>query len=207
LHLTDDGVKEAIMVAEEKPPRENRTKQMMIRAAADLMQRRGYAGTGVAEILSQASAPRGSLYHHFPGGKREIAIEAVRYSGRLFERDLQRIAAESGSIHDYFVALSALSKRDLLATNFDASCPIAATALDVPHDEHDILQACALAFDSWSHAITKGLEKIGVAKDKADSFGPFFLNTLLGAVMAARAARDAHVVDSTLMQLQKLVDK
>jgi AcrR family transcriptional regulator len=203
--LAADDVNDTVMVLLETAPRENRTKLMMIRAAAELMQRRGYLGTGVAEILSRASAPRGSLYHHFPGGKREIAIEAVRYSGRLFERDLERIAAESSSLDDYVVALNTLSKRDLLATDFDASCPIAATALDVPHDEHEILQACAAAFDLWSRAVTEGMERAGVDLEKARRLGPFFVNTLLGAVMSARASRDIKVIDDTFAQLQALV--
>jgi AcrR family transcriptional regulator len=193
------------MIAQEKAPRENRTKLMMIRAAADLMQRRGYVGTGVAEILSHASAPRGSLYHHFPGGKREIAIEAIRYSGRLFERDLERIAVESSSLEIYLIALCTLSKRDLLATDFDASCPIAATALDVPHDEHGILQACATAFELWSRAVAQGLEGVGAETQRASKLGPFFVNTLLGAVMSARASRDTKVIDDAFIQLRDFV--
>jgi AcrR family transcriptional regulator len=193
------------MATEEKAPRENHTKQMMIRAAADLMQRRGYVGTGVADILSHAKAPRGSLYHHFPGGKREIAIEAVRYSGRVFERDLQKIAAQSSSVAQYFTALCALSKRDLVATNFDASCPIAATALDVPFDEHEILQACAAAFDLWAMALADGLHKSGLDSQQSEKLGPFFVNTLLGATMAARAYRDTKVIDDCIIFLASLI--
>ncbi len=192
------------MIAQDLEPSENRTKLIMIRAAADLMQRRGYVGTGVAEILAQASAPRGLLYHHFPAGKREIAIEAVRYSGRLFERDLERIAAENVSLDDYIRALGTLSKRDLLATDFDACCPIAATALDVPHHEHDILQACAAAFELWSRAVADGLLRSGVSLAQVGKFGPFFVNTVLGAIMSARASRDAKVIDETIAQLHCL---
>jgi AcrR family transcriptional regulator len=205
--LFQDAVKKAIMDEGDKAPRENRTKQMMIRAAADLMQRRGYVGTGVAEILAQAEAPRGSLYHHFPGGKREIAIEAARYSGRLFERDLDRIAAESTSLDGYLAALCTLSKRDLLATDFDASCPIAATALDVPHEEHEILQACASAFDLWAKSVANGLQKVGVEVERSSLLGPFFVNTLLGAVMSARASRDVHAIDHSFELLTSLVNE
>ncbi len=189
------------MIAQDREPRENRTKQMMIRAAADLMQRRGYVGTGVADILSQASAPRGSLYHHFPGGKREIAIEAVRYAGRLFERDLERVGAESTLLADYLTALCELSKRNLLATNFDSSCPIAATALDVPHDEHDILRACAAGLELWSRAVADSLHRHGITSERADKLGPFFVNTMLGAIMSARASRDTKVIDEAFAQL------
>ena len=195
------------METKEKEPRESRTKQMMIRAAADLMQRRGYVGTGVAEILTRAEAPRGSLYHHFPGGKREIAIEAAHYAGRIFERDLHRITLESDSIDTYLIALCALSKRDLIATDFEASCPIAATALDVPYDETDILQACAAAFDLWSIAVANGLKKWGVDEERSIELGSFFVAALLGAVISARASRNIKVIDHSFELLKSFVNK
>ncbi len=193
------------MDTKEKAPRENRTKQMMIRAAADLMQRRGYVGTGVAEILAQAGAPRGSLYYHFPGGKRQIALEAIAYACRVFARDLDRIAAECHSLDTYLAALSELSKRDLLASKFDASCPIAATALDVPNDEKEILAACAEAFDFWAQSIADGLARHCPIATQAASLGPLFLRALFGAAMAARAARDVQIIDDTILQLRPLI--
>ncbi|MDZ4777160.1 MAG: helix-turn-helix domain-containing protein [Alphaproteobacteria bacterium] len=56
-------------------------KAAMIEAATTLFRRRGYEGVGVAELLSHSGAPRGSLYFHFPGGKEQIAIEAVTRAG------------------------------------------------------------------------------------------------------------------------------
>ena len=41
----------------------------MLSAAIELFRARGFEGVGVAELLSKANAPRGSLYFHFPGGK------------------------------------------------------------------------------------------------------------------------------------------
>jgi TetR/AcrR family transcriptional regulator, lmrAB and yxaGH operons repressor len=188
-----------------KLPRENRTKTLMIRAAADLMQRRGYVGTGVADILAQAEAPRGSLYHHFPGGKREIALEAIAYTRRVFARDLDRVATDSGSLDDYFAALGALSKRDLLASDFDASCPIAATALDVPRDEHLIFDACAEAFDYWAQIIAGGIDRLWASSDQSRALGLLVLHALFGATMAARVARDTKAIDDTVDQLRSLM--
>lgn len=53
------------------------TRARLIKAAIKLFQTQGYFATGVAEILVEANAPKGSLYHHFPGGKPELAVAAV----------------------------------------------------------------------------------------------------------------------------------
>ncbi|UUZ49571.1 TetR/AcrR family transcriptional regulator [Massilia sp. B-10] len=52
-------------------------KTRLIAAMVDAMQRQGYHGSGLTELLAAAKAPKGVLYHHFPGGKTELAVAAV----------------------------------------------------------------------------------------------------------------------------------
>ena len=49
------------------------TYTQLVRATSALMRRKGYAGVGLTEILTEAKLPKGSLYYHFPGGKPELA--------------------------------------------------------------------------------------------------------------------------------------
>ena len=51
-------------------------------AAAELSRQRGYAATGINDILGLAAAPKGSFYHYFPGGKEALGAEAIRYARR-----------------------------------------------------------------------------------------------------------------------------
>jgi len=178
---------------------------MMIRAAADLLQRRGYHGTGVAEILAQAAAPRGSLYYHFPGGKRQIVTEAIAYSAQLFARDICGAARDAAELEQFLDALIALSKRDLLATNYEAGCPIAAVSLDVPADEHDILRCCSDGFENWASAVASGLVAKGLHEGAAQGLGRLFVRLMLGATMTARAKRDVTAIDEAAAQFSAIV--
>ena len=45
------------------------TRDRIVQASAELFRRQGYAATGVKQIVTDAQAPFGSLYHFFPGGK------------------------------------------------------------------------------------------------------------------------------------------
>lgn len=184
----------------------NRTRTRMIRAAADLMQRRGYLGTGVNDILAHAEAPRGSLYHHFPGGKRQLAVEALNYTGKRFARDLDTAAANSPSLSAYLNAIAELSKRDLAATDFDAACPVAATALDVPSDETDLIAACDQAFRLWARAISLSLTAKGVATERTQALADLILRSMLGATMAAKVSRDLEPIDATMGQLKLIIE-
>ena len=58
----------------------------MIDAAVALFSRQGYAATSFNDIIEHSGAPRGSIYHHFPGGKAELAVEAVRSTGERVRR-------------------------------------------------------------------------------------------------------------------------
>ena len=61
------------------------TRDRLIETSAELFRKQGYAATGVKQIITNAEAPFGSLYHHFPGGKEELGAEAIRTSGALYE--------------------------------------------------------------------------------------------------------------------------
>ena len=53
------------------------TRQRILSAALHLFRKRGYHAAGLNDILELARAPKGSLYHHFPDGKEEIAVAVV----------------------------------------------------------------------------------------------------------------------------------
>src|ERR1700704_2934259 len=59
------------------------TRDRIVDASAELFRRQGYAATGVKQIVTEAQAPFGSLYHFFPGGKQGLGAEAIRTSGGL----------------------------------------------------------------------------------------------------------------------------
>ena len=66
------------------PPRH---RGAIVRAAATLFRRNGFAATGINEIAEVSGAPKGSLYHYFPDGKDQIAEAAIRFAGAGAGRD------------------------------------------------------------------------------------------------------------------------
>src|ERR1700735_4387524 len=49
----------------------------MVEGAVRLLATKGVEGTSFAEVLEASDAPRGSVYHHFPGGKPELLHAAL----------------------------------------------------------------------------------------------------------------------------------
>src|SRR5215469_1306189 len=111
------------MAKDEPGPRER-----MIVSTALLVRERGARATSLDAILAHSGAPRGSVYHHFPGGREQLLREATDYAGEYVARKLERAdgADPLGALDALFDAYS----KNLLATDFRAGCPVVAVAIE-----------------------------------------------------------------------------
>ena len=109
------------------------TRRRMIVTTSKLLERQGFHGTGLNQILEESKAPKGSMYFHFPGGKNQLAAEAIAAAADHIDRALR--THEGGSaleaIDGYLTRMAAW----LESTEFSGGCPIATTALEVERDD------------------------------------------------------------------------
>ncbi|MFE7723089.1 TetR/AcrR family transcriptional regulator [Nocardia rhizosphaerihabitans] len=160
------------------------SRQRFLDAAADLFHTQGYHATGVNQLVSAGGAPKGSFYFHFPGGKEQLAAEAVVQSADAL-RALLEAALESGDIDGVFTALGTM----LTDSNFQRGCPIATIALDAG-DSEPIREACATGFDTWRTAIDDFLRAKGIPGERAEELSLVALAMLEGGLLLARTRRD-----------------
>src|SRR5262249_53906399 len=111
----------------------NDSRENMIRATVDLLRERGYAGTSLGDILARSGGPRGSISHHFPGGKQELVTEALRRYAAGIRRRLVSVA-ETGSAVDLVRALLGAMRDGLRASDFAVGCAVAGVVLDLSPD-------------------------------------------------------------------------
>ncbi|HYQ36030.1 MAG TPA: helix-turn-helix domain-containing protein, partial [Mycobacterium sp.] len=81
-------------------PRPDRSRAALIDSAATLFRRQGYAATGLNQILDEAGVRPGSLYHHFPQGKQQLAAAVVDIEGTGIEQLLRRFLATGRPVAD-----------------------------------------------------------------------------------------------------------
>src|SRR5258705_11253327 len=82
-------------------PGRSDSRSRMINAATELFRQRGYYATTFSDVVRESGAPRGSTYFHFPGGKQELAREAIVRAGDELEEIVEqaaRHAADPGSL-------------------------------------------------------------------------------------------------------------
>src|SRR5436305_12291372 len=100
-----------------KHPRER-----MIESALVLMGEKGVEATSFSQVIEHSGAPRGSIYHHFPGGKAQLVEEATRHAGDIVAK-LAEAQVDSDDPLGGLRSIGAFWRGILDSTDFAAGCP------------------------------------------------------------------------------------
>ena len=184
-------------------PRSSR--ERLLDCAVDLLQRQGYRGTGLNELLERSGAPRGSLYHYFPGGKEQIGAEAIARAGGQVEAAIVHLLRAKPAVGDAVEALAGLLAAGLEASDFERGCPIATTALEVTPRSEPIRAAAQASFDSWLAPLSERLQETGFDSEQAARRADLTIAALEGALVLARARQNADVLREAGRQLRPLL--
>lgn len=175
------------------------TRELMIEGAVHLLGTRGLQGASLHEVLDYTGAPRGSIYHHFPGGKVELIREALDAAGRRHD---EAVAAAPSSIEGIVEAFLAFWRTLLVGSGFESGCPILAVTVAEPDGPmHD--KAAEVFERSLSH-LAAVLTEAGADAEEAREYATLLLASAEGAVVLARAQRDLapfQVVESRLRRM------
>lgn len=165
------------------------TRERIVRATSRLLQRQGYEGTGIKQISREARATLGSVYHFFPGGKQELAAEAIRHGDEEFAVLLRAGLGSSADLGEAIVACTTMLARELRASDWQDGCPISSTALETVGRAPGIEQAVAEAFANWRAIVVEHLVAAGIDEQDAGELAGTVISTLEGAELAAQIAR------------------
>jgi TetR/AcrR family transcriptional regulator, lmrAB and yxaGH operons repressor len=180
------------------------TREKMVRAAAILFRRQGYDGTGVNEILERSGAPRGSFYFHFPGGKEELAVEAVRAAGSGIGSGITTILDSAEDVGEGIARVVEFLADDLERSGFRGGCPIAAVTLDAAGASERVREACAASFETWQDAIAARLRRAGWSAAAAQDEAVVTLAAFEGGLVVSRARRDVEPLRVLARRLRRL---
>jgi AcrR family transcriptional regulator len=181
-------------------PRTSDARQRMIESAAVLFSERGVQGTSLTDVLTHSGAPRGSVYHHFSGGKTQLVEEATRWageftiSGAVAAVERSDPVAAVGSFRRYWSKI-------LRDSDFEGGCPIACAALEGAH-EPTARDIAGEVFDDWQKVMAAALRRRGVAASRARSIATLLLASIEGAIVLCRAQRSLRPLERVCDELE-----
>jgi AcrR family transcriptional regulator len=195
-------------------PRPDRSRAALLDSAALLFRRQGYAATGVKQILAAANVKPGSLYHHFPDGKQELAAAVVDIVGGDIERRLRSLlgtdtavadTADTADTADIVDAWIDLLSAGLSADQRDG-CPIEPIATESVNASAHVRSASARAFSGWCGAVADRLRAEGWSNDEAEQTALSVIALLEGALILSRIAGDATALNAAKAAIRTLLN-
>lgn len=173
----------------------------------ELMRTKGFAATGINELVAVSRSPKGSIYHYFPGGKDQIAAEAIRRSGDeaagATRAAFQRHRTPRAAVR----AIIEWQIDELVASDFGVGCPIAAATLDAASRPGPVREACRDAYESWQNALAEGLSRRAVLTPSTRGDAAVLLSAIEGALLLCRAERSTAALGHLMDRIDSLVPR
>ncbi|MBF6175743.1 TetR/AcrR family transcriptional regulator [Nocardia blacklockiae] len=168
------------------------TRARILTAATELMRRQGYGATSVKQLTAAARAPIGSLYHHFPEGKQQIAAEALRTSGAAYIQLLPLLMDPYEDLREAVPAAFAAAAADMERSGWMNMCPVGTVAGETADSEPRLREVAAEVIASWVDEGTAYFAGRGMRPESAREFTVALLSALEGAFVLARTLRSAE---------------
>jgi TetR/AcrR family transcriptional regulator, lmrAB and yxaGH operons repressor len=176
----------------------------MVTTTAKLLRRQGYHATGLNQIVAEAEAPKGSIYFHFPGGKEQLAAEAIAASAEYLDRALRTCERPTAleALDEYVAKTASLLER----TRFADGCPIATVVLEASLTSDQLGTACADAVELLLSRVAGWLEREGFSPEAARQRAQLVYAAIEGTMIFAKALRSTEPLTTLRRQLPQLLD-
>jgi AcrR family transcriptional regulator len=173
----------------------------MVDGAMALLARRGLQATSFSEVLSATGAPRGSLYHHFPGGKDQLVAAAVDRAGAMLADAMEGVAtARAEAVVERFLAIW---RAVLTRSQCEAGCAV--LAVTVATDSAELQSHATVVFRAWRELLSDLLRQAGLPSEVARRFAMVMIASAEGAVVLSRADQSLEPFEVVARQLMEQV--
>ena len=171
----------------------------MVDTAVRLFRTQGYAATSWRGLVAEAGTPWGSVQHHFPGGKPELAVAALS-AGEDIALQAIRIAFDKHeSVGEALAWWFGKAQRVLERSDYEEGCPIAMLAL---HSGDPVVEeASREALQRWRTELARRLDEHGYADSQVLSLS--ILMTLEGALVLAKGMHSSEPLELAAAQVRE----
>jgi TetR/AcrR family transcriptional repressor of lmrAB and yxaGH operons len=180
-------------------------REQIVATTCTLMETQGYHATGLNQILAASGAPKGSLYHYFPGGKEELAVSAVERSSCTVARYIEtQLAAHA----DPAVAMTALLydlANYVAASNYAGGAPITAIALEAAATHEPLRLACEAAYARWQAVIAAKLTAGGIDAARSARLATVIIAAIEGTIALCRCRQSVEPLHQVAAEIEQLV--
>ncbi len=177
------------------------TKEKILDIGVALINKKGYNGVGIKEVLDEAQIPKGSFYHYFQS-KEDFGLEVIkRYSEKTLAFLRSHLADHTISSKDRLVLFFDEMRDIYVKKEYNDGCLLgnSATELaDVNKHFSSLLETEFLKYENiFEECIQQGMEEGEIHTDKsAKTIAAFILNSFEGALLRMKVAKSVEPIET-----------
>jgi AcrR family transcriptional regulator len=179
------------------------TRESMVRSAAALIGKQGLSATSFSDVLAASGAPRGSIYHHFPDGKRQLAQEAVQWTSEQVLAHQE--ACPGGSPRDVLAWFIELWRGVVVSASGASGCAVAGVTVELG-GEADLVELARSIFRRWIEVLADQLATAGLAPEQAARVATTAVAAMEGALILCRTEGSAEPLEAIAGALLTLAE-
>ncbi|WP_153723330.1 TetR/AcrR family transcriptional regulator [Sporosarcina cascadiensis] len=185
----------------------NNSKNILIEAASRLFRIRGYDGVGINDIIKESGIPKGSLYHYFPKGKEDLAIEAIHHTKKIVITEIQEVFEKYEDPIKAFQAHIYQLSEDILQDDHYIGLPIGTIAGEKHSTSEPIRMTCQLAFEHFQLIYKNKLLEAGYSERQSKDLS-IVINALLeGGIILSETLKSENPLQVIAEQIPAVLRK
>jgi len=176
------------------------TRERLVRCGIEILTEKGFASTGIDEVLKKVGVPKGSFYHYF-ASKDDFGRAVIEGYADYFARKLDRwLLDQSRAPLDRLMDFIADGKNGIERFEFRRGCLIGNLGQELGSTHAGFRAPLDNVFRDWQGRVEKCLEAARSAGDLAPDancakLAEFFWIGWEGAILRAKLMRNLSPID------------
>ena len=162
---------------------------------------KGYEGASLNELANSSGLKKASLYHRFPGGKKDMAIAVLNFVGEWIDTHIVEVLTDTGQSpsHRLYLALQHINE---LYQEGKSTCILRALSMDnsLPLFENEL----ASATNEWIASFTRLGADFGMEDHEARETAIAVLTKIQGSLVVGKLLDDQSIFKSALKEIKLL---
>lgn len=177
-----------------------RSRDDIVATLYDLFRRRGFEGASLSDISEATGLGRSSLYHHFPGGKDDMAAAVADFATEWVGKNLLAPLRSDAPIETRIGAMMAATRK--MYDGGATPCLVASLIISPGLDQQSVQRIRSILRD-WIDAIATALAADGRPAYEARRRATAAVIAVQGALLVARACGEDRIFGETLDRLEQ----
>ena len=186
---------------------ESSAKLKILETASRLFQKQGYHATGLNQILHESGAPKGSLYYYYPGGKEELAVDAIHFTRDTIGKKIKAFLSKIDDPVDAIQALVLATANEAEDANHITPCTVSLLTLETSLISEPLRKACLETNEAWEEIFSQKLIMGGYDKESAGELGTLIQIMIDGALISSISRNDTQPLHYFAKQIPSFLRK